>query len=99
MQLVHDCRDFMCITISFSRHIFQVIDLEVPDFPKEPERGSHNISLGPLLYIERSDFMEGGQKGFRRLTPDQPVGLKYTSSTISMQHMVKVGTIVSDIAC
>lgn len=65
----------------------------MPNFPKDPERGSHNIPLGPLLYIERSDFMEGGQKGFRRLTPDQPVGLKYTSSTISVQRVVKVGVI------
>lgn len=70
--------------------LLQVIDLQVPDFPKDPTRGSHNIPLGPLLYIERSDFMEGNQKGFRRLTPDQPVGLKYTSSTISVQHVVKV---------
>ena len=69
----------------------QAIDLEVPDFPKDPQRGSHNIPLGPLVYIERSDFLEGGQKGFRRLTPDQPVGLKYMSSAISVQHVVKVG--------
>ena len=62
----------------------------MPDFPRDPERGSHNIPLGPLLYIERSDFMEGLQKGFRRLTPEQPVGLKYTSSTISVQHVVMV---------
>ena len=63
----------------------------MPDFPKDPQRGSHNIPLGPLVYIERSDFLEGGQKGFRRLTPDQPVGLKYMSSAISVQHVVKVG--------
>lgn len=67
--------------------------LEVPDFPKDPDRGSHKIPLGPLLYIERSDFMEGSQKGFRRLTPNQPVGLKYTSSTISVQNVVKVSYI------
>lgn len=67
--------------------------LEIPDFPKAPDRGSHNIPLGPLLYIERSDFVEGDQKGFRRLTPNQPVGLKYTSSTISVQNVVKVGVI------
>ena len=64
--------------------------LDVPDFPKDPQRGSHEISLGPLMYIERSDFMEESRKGFRRLTPNQPVGLKYTSSIISVQHIVKV---------
>ena len=72
--------------------VLQVLDLEVPDFPKDPSRGSHRIPLGSLVYIERSDFLlgEGGKKGFRRLTPDQPVGLKYTSSAISVQHVVKV---------
>lgn len=67
--------------------------LDVPDFPKDPNRGSHEIPLGRLVYIERSDFIEEGGKGFRRLTPNQPVGLKYTSSTISIQHVVKVCTI------
>ena len=66
------------------------MDIEVPDFPKDPGRGSHNILLGPLLYIERSDFLEGGHKEFRRLTPHQPVGLKYTSSTITVQNVIKV---------
>ena len=62
----------------------------MPDFHKAPERGVHSIPLGPLLHIERSDFSEEDQKGFRRLTPRQPVGLKYTSSTISVLHVVKV---------
>jgi glutaminyl-tRNA synthetase len=66
------------------------MELEVPDFPKDPARGYHTIPLGPLLYIERSDFMEeGGQREFRRLTPSQPVGLKYTSSTIAVQQVLK----------
>ncbi|CAI8010047.1 Glutamine--tRNA ligase [Geodia barretti] len=68
----------------------ETIELEVPDFPKDPARGYHTIPLGPLIYIERSDFMEeGGQRGFRRLTPSQPVGLKYTSSTIAVQQVLK----------
>lgn len=82
---------FLCCAIFLGAT--QVTYLEVPDFPKDPDRGSHNIPLGPLLYIERSDFMDGDQKGFRRLTPNQPVGLKYTSSTISVQNVVKVGVI------
>ena len=71
--------------------VCQAIELEVPDFSKDPARGSHTIPLAPLLYIERSDFMEDdGQRGFRRLTPSQPVGLKYTSSTVAVQQVVKV---------
>ena len=67
----------------------------MPDFPKEPDRGSHTVPLRSLLYIECSDFMEeGGGKGFRRLTATQPVGLKYTSSTISVQQVVRVSVCV-----
>ena len=32
--------------------------LEVPDFPKEPARGSHNVTLDRVVYIDRSDFRE-----------------------------------------
>jgi len=32
--------------------------LEVPDFPKEPTRGSHNVTLDRVVYIDRSDFRE-----------------------------------------
>ena len=60
------------------------------DIPHDPQRGVHNISLGPVLYIERSDFMEAGQKGYRRLTPQQPVGLKHASRIISLQDVIKV---------
>ena len=78
--------------------------LEVPDFPREPDRGSHTVPLKSLLYIERSDFMEEGEGGrgrggFRRLTPSQPVGLKYTSSAISVQQVVKVSVSMSMFRC
>ena len=72
----------------------------MPDFPKEPDRGSHTVLLHSLLYIERSDFMEeGGGKGFRRLTATQPVGLKYTSSAISVQQVVRVSVCVCILFC
>ena len=72
----------------------------MPDFPKEPDRGSHTVPLRSLLYIERSDFMEeGGGKGFRRLTATQPVGLKYTSSTISVQQVVRVSVCACLFVC
>lgn len=102
-NIIHNILSFLlwmvCYTINVSMFqylgkycLLQITQLQVPDFPKDPERGMHSIPLGPLMYIERSDFMEGNQKSFRRLTPEQPVGLKYTSSTISVQHVVKVYT-------
>ena len=41
--------------------------------------GSHQVTLGPEIYIEQNDFKKVGEKGYRRLTPDQPVGLRYAS--------------------
>lgn len=34
--------------------------IDVPDFPKEPQRGSHSIILDRVVYIDRSDFREVG---------------------------------------
>ena len=44
-------------------------DINLPDFPTEASRGSHNIKFGPTIYIEKSDFKESEEKGYRRLTP------------------------------
>lgn len=32
--------------------------IEVPDFPKEVQRGSHSVTLDRVIYIDRSDFRE-----------------------------------------
>lgn len=32
--------------------------IDVPDFPKEPQRGSHTITLDKVVFIDRSDFRE-----------------------------------------
>lgn len=52
--------------------------LEVPDFPGDSTRtDTHTISVGRELFIEQSDFKPVGDKQFRRLTREQPVGLKH----------------------
>jgi hypothetical protein len=33
-------------------------DIEVPDFPSDPQKGFHFVPFGEELYIERSDFKE-----------------------------------------
>lgn len=53
------------------------IKVSVPDFPNKPELGSHDITFDRIIYIERSDFMEVGDRGYRRLTKAQPVGLRH----------------------
>ena len=34
------------------------VNVEVPDFPNEPEKGNHIITFGEVVYIEASDFKE-----------------------------------------
>ena len=64
-------------------------DISVPDFPDFPERGSHNIAFGPTIYIEKSDFKESIEKGYRRLSPGQAVGLKYADYVLKFLKVHK----------
>jgi glutaminyl-tRNA synthetase len=71
-------------------------DIQIPDFPSDPQRGFHSVPFGEELYIERSDFKEVGDKGYRRLTPNQPVGLRHAGYLISVTKVLKdsEGTVV-----
>ncbi len=66
-------------------------DITVPDFPDAPDRGSHPIAFGRVVYIEREDFREeaGDDKGYRRLMPGQPVGLKYADCVLRVTKVIK----------
>jgi glutaminyl-tRNA synthetase len=90
--------------------------LQVANFPGDPSKGHHTISLMKEIYIERSDFREvrlnfcpedvynyqllsdtcnhnflfqKEEKGFRRLTISQPVGLRYANLVISLSEIVR----------
>lgn len=58
-------------------------------FPKKPELGDREMTLGKTIYIERSDFMENPVKGFKRLTPKSVVGLKYAKVKIKVAQIIK----------
>uniref|UniRef100_A0A914YN31 glutamine--tRNA ligase n=1 Tax=Panagrolaimus superbus TaxID=310955 RepID=A0A914YN31_9BILA len=52
--------------------------VNVPDFPTDTSRSEeHAVAFDGTIYIEQSDFRIIGEKGFRRMTVDQSVGLKY----------------------
>jgi len=63
--------------------------LSVPDFPEFPDKGTHNVAFDETIYIERSDFKEQMEKGYRRLTPDQQVGLRYAGVVLKVVKVVK----------
>lgn len=48
------------------------------------------------LYIENTDFQEVAEKGYRRLTPNQPVGLRYTGLVLEFSDLKKVNYTVLD---
>uniref|UniRef100_A0A1I8F4I2 glutamine--tRNA ligase n=1 Tax=Macrostomum lignano TaxID=282301 RepID=A0A1I8F4I2_9PLAT len=60
-------------------------------------RGSHSIASfsasSGVLYLEREDFRDGGKAGagagFKRLTEDQPVGLKHANVAIAVRQVVR----------
>ena len=41
--------------------------IEVPDFPKNPELGSHQVTLGSVIFIDHSDFSEVRKNVLKRL--------------------------------
>jgi len=63
--------------------------LSIPDFPDNPEKGSHEIAFSDSVFIEKDDFMEVGEKGYRRLTKDQHVGLRYANYAIKFLKIAK----------
>lgn len=67
----------------------KVENVEIPDFPTEPEKGSHKIKFSNSLFIERSDFKSADEKGYRRLSPGQPVGLRYAGYVISLVEAIE----------
>jgi glutaminyl-tRNA synthetase len=66
------------------------INLKIPDFPAQPEnKASHNIVFDRIVYIEQSDFKENPEKGYRRLSPNQTVGLRHASVVLKVEKVLK----------
>lgn len=61
----------------------------VHDFPNDPIKGSHEVTLSSVVYIDGSDFKENPDKGFRRLSLNQTVGLKHAGLVITVVEAVK----------
>nr|KAG5708784.1 hypothetical protein BaRGS_031938 [Batillaria attramentaria] len=64
-------------------------ELTVPNFPADESKGSHKVPISSTVYIERSDFREEADKNYKRLAPNQPVGLRHTGFIITVDKVVK----------
>jgi glutaminyl-tRNA synthetase len=62
--------------------------IQVPDFPNDPDKGSHNVQFSNPIYIDRSDYRSVDEKGYRRLSPGQAVGLRYAGVVLSLVEAV-----------
>lgn len=63
--------------------------ITVHDFPNDSIKGSHEVTLSSVVYIDGSDFKENPDKGFRRLSLNQTVGLKHAGLVITVIEAVK----------
>ncbi|XP_014282529.1 probable glutamine--tRNA ligase [Halyomorpha halys] len=67
--------------------------LSVPNFPADPSKGTHQIKLCNRIYIEKSDFRDDAEPGYKRLSFNQPVGLRYTPYIIRVVEAIYDDTV------
>jgi glutaminyl-tRNA synthetase len=77
------------LPVTLTNYPGQGESLEAPWHPKRPELGSRQLPFGPKLVIEREDFAEVPPKKYKRLTPGQPVRLRYA-------YIIEVEAVVKD---
>jgi glutaminyl-tRNA synthetase len=64
-------------------------ELDAPYYPVDVDKeGSRKVPFSKEIYIDRDDFSENPPKGYFRLTPNQPVRLKY-AYIISCKEVIK----------
>lgn len=63
--------------------------LIIPDYPNNPEKGSHTVVFDKVVYIDQSDFKEIPEKGYRRLAPNQTVGLRHSGYVLKVNEIKK----------
>ncbi|KFP92495.1 Glutamine--tRNA ligase, partial [Apaloderma vittatum] len=67
----------------------KALEVIVPNFPADESRGFHKVPFQPTIYIEETDFREEVDKGYKRLAPGQPVGLRHAGYVIAVQNIIK----------
>nr|KAF6475850.1 hypothetical protein HJG63_016232 [Rousettus aegyptiacus] len=65
------------------------LDIQVPNFPADETKGFHQVPFGSIVFIERTDFKEEPEPGYKRLAWGQPAGLRHTGYVIELQHVIK----------
>lgn len=63
--------------LDFGSYPEDTTPIEYPLHPKNAEMGTVQINLEKFIFISEDDFQEADHPSFYRLTPTQPVGLRY----------------------
>lgn len=69
-----------------------VEEVEVPNKPRAPERGSRMLPFGRVVYIDASDFREEADANFYRLSVGGSVGLLHVPYPITCTRVIKDST-------
>jgi glutaminyl-tRNA synthetase len=72
---------------------------EVQNSPTDPSYGSHTVSLTQTIYIDSEDFRLEDDPSYFRLSPNQPVGLKYHGGNLICDNIVKDGDSIKELTC
>ncbi|RNA15970.1 glutamine--tRNA ligase [Brachionus plicatilis] len=66
------------------------MEIDVPNFPQDESKGTHKVAFDRVVYLDSCDFNENPtDKGYKRLSLTQPVGLRYTGYQLSVKEVVK----------
>ena len=72
---------------------------EVQNSPTDPSYGVHDVSLTQVIYIDSEDFRLEDDPSYFRLSPNQPVGLKYHGGNLICDGIVKDGDKIKQLTC
>jgi len=67
--------------------------------PQRPEMGTRKLTLGPVVYIDRSDFRESNTKGYFRLAPGKTVRLLFSLNITCNEVIKNASGIVTELKC
>jgi glutaminyl-tRNA synthetase len=72
---------------------------DVQNSPTDPSYGMHSVTLTEVIYIDAEDFRLEDDPTYFRLSPNQPVGLKYHGGNLICDDIVKESGVVKRLTC
>jgi glutaminyl-tRNA synthetase len=67
-----------------------IVEVDAANFPQDDTKGTHKVDFDRVVYIDSCDFQETTtDKGYKRLSLSQPVGLRYSGFQITVKNVIK----------